>query len=123
VRQRPGSAKGVVFATLEDETGIANIIIWPKIFEKFRRVALGARLLGVSGKLQKESDVIHIVAATLTDLSHHLEKLGEVQPPGRDFVSNADEVHRPVNEDSRVTRRGPLAQGTAKVLPRGRNFQ
>jgi error-prone DNA polymerase len=123
VRQRPGSAKGVVFATVEDETGVANIIIWPSIFEQFRRVALGARLLGVKGKLQKESGVIHVVAGTLTDLSRHLEQLSETLPPSGDFLSNADEVRRPVNEDSRITRRGPLVGEAEKVLPRGRNFQ
>jgi error-prone DNA polymerase len=97
VRQRPGSAKGVVFATVEDETGVANIIIWPSIFEQFRRVALGARLLGVKGKLQKESGVIHVVAVTLTDLSRHLEQLSETLPPSGDFLSNADEG-RPAGE-------------------------
>lgn len=89
VRQRPGSAKGVVFATIEDETGVANIIIWPKIFEKFRRVALGARLLGVKGKLQKESGVIHVVADTLMDLSAYLEQLSDTLPPSGEFLSNA----------------------------------
>jgi error-prone DNA polymerase len=123
VRQRPGSANGVVFATLEDETGVANVIIWPKVFEKFRRVILGSRLLGVKGKLQIESGVIHIVAATLTDLSIHLEQLSEALPPRADFLANADEVRRPVNEDVRVTRRGPEAKGNARVLPKGRNFQ
>ena len=123
VRQRPDSAKGVVFATLEDETGAANIIIWPQSFEKYRRIALGARLLGVIGKLQKESGVIHVVVATLTDLSAHLDELGEEQPPGSHFLSNADGVRRPVNEDARVTRRGPIAHGAMMVLPKSRNFQ
>ena len=122
VRQRPGSAKGVVFATLEDETGIANIIIWPKIFDRFRRVVLGAKLLGVRGKLQEESGVIHVIAATLTDLSPHLEQLSQTVPPRGDFCANADEVHRPVNEDARVARRGPAASAEARVLPKGRNF-
>ena len=123
VRQRPGSAKGVVFATLEDETGVINIIIWPKIFDKFRRIVLGARLLGVKGKLQIESGVIHVVAHSLTDLSAHLEQLSESVPPRTHFLANADEVRRPVNEDVRVTRRGPASDKTASVLPKGRNFQ
>lgn len=67
--------------------------------------------------------MIHVVANTLTDLSVHLDQLGEEQPPGNHFLSNADEVRRPVNEDARVTRRGPAAGAAAKVLPRGRNFQ
>ena len=123
VRQRPGSANGVVFATLEDETGVANIIIWPKTFDKFRRVVLGSRLLGVSGKLQIESDVIHVVAAQLTDLSVHLEQLSEALPPRAHFLANADEVRRPVNEDVRVMPRGPAMKHHARVLPTGRNFQ
>ena len=52
IRQRPGTASGVIFSTLEDETGIANIIIWPKVFEQYRRIVLGARLLGVRGQIQ-----------------------------------------------------------------------
>jgi error-prone DNA polymerase len=123
VRQRPDRANGVVFATLEDETGVANIIIWQKIFDTFRRVVLGSRLLGVKGKLQIESDVIHVVAAQLTDLSVHLEQLSEALPPRAHFLANADEVRRPVNEDVRVTRCGPSAQDHARVLPKGRNFQ
>ncbi len=122
VRQRPGSAKGVVFATIEDETGVANIIIWPKTFEQFRRVVLGARLLGVKGKLQKQSGVIHVVATTLTDLSPHLETLGRSVPPSGDFLANADEVRRPVNEDQRLHRRRRVVPAEAKVLPKGRNF-
>jgi error-prone DNA polymerase len=123
VRQRPGSAKGVLFATIEDETGVANIIIWPKTFERFRRVVLGARLLGVRGKLQKESGVIHVVARTLTDLSPHLGTLNETVPPSGDFVANADEVRRPVNEDQRLHRRQrTVSPPEANLLPKGRNF-
>ncbi|MDX2266225.1 MAG: hypothetical protein NW215_14790 [Hyphomicrobiales bacterium] len=122
VRQRPGSAKGVVFATLEDETGVANIIIWPDIFDRFRRVVLGSRLLGVRGKLQKESGVIHVVAVSLIDLSPHLETLSDAVPPSGDFLANADEVRRPVNEDQRLHRRRRAVPAEAKVLPRGRNF-
>ena len=77
VRQRPGTASGVVFATLEDETGIANIIIWPKTFERYRRVVMRARLLGVRGKLQREGKVIHVIALQLIDLSAHLDGLAE----------------------------------------------
>jgi len=78
-RQRPGSAKGVLFATMEDETGIANIIVWPKIFEAFRRPVLRAALLGVSGEIQKEGKVIHVISEGLEDLTPllaHLETAG-----------------------------------------------
>ncbi len=122
VRQRPGSAKGVVFATLEDETGVANVIIWPKVFERFRRVVLGSRLLGVRGKLQKESGVIHVLSNSLIDLSFHLKSLSDAVPPSGNFLANADEVRRPVNEDQRLHRRRRSVTAEAKVLPKGRNF-
>ena len=77
----------------------------------------------MKGKLQIESGVIHVVADNLTDLSVHLEQLSESVPSSTHFLANADEVRRPVNEDLRVTRRGPAANVNAKVLPKGRNFQ
>ena len=69
VRQRPGTAKGVIFMTLEDETGVANIIVWPKVFERLRALVLGARFVAVTGKLQNESGVIHIIAEQMEDLT------------------------------------------------------
>ena len=69
MRQRPGTAKGVVFLTLEDETGIANIIVWRKVFEAERRVAMTSRFLAVRGRLQREGIVIHVVAESLLDLT------------------------------------------------------
>jgi len=74
-RQRPGTASGVVFMTLEDETDIANIIVWPKIFEKFRRIVMTATMIGVSGKLQHEEGVTHLIAERLLDLSGLLQSL------------------------------------------------
>jgi error-prone DNA polymerase len=98
VRQRPGTAKGVIFATLEDETGIANVIVWPKVFETFRPVVLGARLISVTGKLQNASNVVHVVADEIEDLTPLLRRLSEdtipigsvacpdeVMPKGRNF--------------------------------------
>ena len=72
IRQRPGTAKGVVFATLEDETGIANAVIWPDVFTPNRRTVMTASFLVVSGKLQRASDVIHVVAERFIDLSPRL---------------------------------------------------
>jgi error-prone DNA polymerase len=84
IRQRPGSANGVVFITIEDETGIANLIVWPQILERFRRAALGATLLRCTGKLQREESVIHIVADRLDDITPRLNTLrdrtGEPEP-------------------------------------------
>jgi error-prone DNA polymerase len=76
VRQMPGSAKGVMFITIEDETGIANLVIWPKLYEKQRRVILSAGMLGVDGRIQREGDVVHLVAQQLTDLSGSLASIG-----------------------------------------------
>jgi error-prone DNA polymerase len=75
VRQRPGSAKGVIFATLEDETGVINVIIWPHMFERFRRETMSATLLTVTGKLQREGIVIHVVADRLEDRSAELRAI------------------------------------------------
>jgi error-prone DNA polymerase len=75
IRQRPGSANGVVFITIEDETGIANLIVWPAILERFRRAALGATLLRCIGKLQREESVIHVVADRLEDMTPRLNTL------------------------------------------------
>jgi len=77
IRQRPGSAKGVIFITLEDETGIANLIIWPPILERFRRTVLGASLIYCKGRLQREEGVIHIVAEDLRDLTPRLRTLSD----------------------------------------------
>jgi error-prone DNA polymerase len=77
VRQRPGSAKGVMFITIEDETGIANLVIWPKVFEAFRRIVLSAGMLAVRGRIQREGEVVHLVAQQLTDLSAELANVGQ----------------------------------------------
>jgi len=76
VRQRPGSAKGVMFITLEDETGIANLVVWPQTFEKFRRSVMTASILAVRGRIQREGEVVHLVAYQLTDLSAELASVG-----------------------------------------------
>src|SRR5690606_19327358 len=72
VRQRPGTASGVVFATLEDETGVANIVIWKKAFDTHRKTILGARMLAVRGRLQIEGLVVHVVAESFTDMTADL---------------------------------------------------
>jgi error-prone DNA polymerase len=77
IRQRPGSANGVVFVTIEDETGVANLIVWPPVLERFRRAALGATLLYCRGRLQREEGVIHIVAEDLRDWTRRLNTLRE----------------------------------------------
>ncbi|RWX04967.1 DNA polymerase III subunit alpha [Rhizobium leguminosarum] len=76
VRQRPGSAKGVMFVTLEDETGIANLVVWAKVFEANRRAVLSASMMAVRGRIQREGDVVHLVAERITDLSADLASVG-----------------------------------------------
>ena len=126
IRQRPGTASGVIFSTLEDETGIANIIIWPKVFEEYRRIVLGARLLGVRGRLQSEQGVIHVIAQEMFDMSGHLGGLADIEPAAGDFLSPSDEVRRSVEEDHRGSRPKSLPPTEtaliAQTLPKGRNF-
>ncbi len=80
VRQRPGTAKGVIFITLEDETGIANVIVWRKIYERFRRAVIAGRLLKVTGRVQREAGVTHVIADEIEDLSHLLDTLLDPAP-------------------------------------------
>jgi error-prone DNA polymerase len=93
VRQRPGSANGVMFITIEDEMGIANLVVWVKVFEKYRKVVLGAGMIGVYGRIQREGEVVHLVAHRLSDLSADLASVGDLDcafplPHGR-----GDEFH------------------------------
>lgn len=75
VRQRPGTAKGVIFITLEDETGICNVVVWSKIYERFRRAVIAGRMLRVTGRIQREQEVVHVVADHIEDISHMLDDL------------------------------------------------
>ena len=141
VRQRPGTAKGVIFMTLEDEAGIANIIVWPKAFEKLRALVIGARFVAVTGKLQNEGGVIHIIAERMEDWT---PTLGQLSEEGRSIgtLSPADEVKRPQMPVSKK-RQGnrfaqvqlfaepggavtappaPVAPELKRALPGGRNF-
>jgi error-prone DNA polymerase len=135
VRQRPGSANGVIFMTLEDETGVANAIVWPKVFEKFRPVVMGARLVSVTGKLQNEAGVIHVIAEHIEDLSGLLQKLSD-EPIDFDILARTDEVKHPIPQRSirqhhprDVTffkelepQAGESEQAVHQVMPKGRNF-
>ena len=109
VRQRPGSAKGVVFLTIEDETGIANIVVWPDVFKAYRGLVMGAKLILVKGRVQRAPDatepVIHIVAETVEDRTGDLALLSDTLAQGR-----------PREE---TERRHPR---NIRVLPRSRDF-
>jgi error-prone DNA polymerase len=136
VRQRPGTAKGVIFMTLEDETGIANTIVWARAFEQFRPVVIGARLVAVTGPVQSASGVIHVVTEKIEDLTPLLRHLADAHG-GVQSLANADEIRRPAVERHRHPRAGDalvlalketprfagdIAVQTARVMPKGRNF-
>ena len=95
VRQRPGSAKGVVFMTIEDETGVANAVVWPKALERFRKVVMGARLIVIHGRIQRHEDIIHVVSQRLEDRSDWLRLLSEHGPEMKAPLANADHVKSP----------------------------
>jgi error-prone DNA polymerase len=124
VRQRPGTASGVIFATLEDETGIANIIIWPKVYERFRRIVLTSRLLGVRGRLQREGLVVHIIADELEDLTHELSSISTLGEIGDANLSYSDHV-RSNSPDAREKRLMQVEEAqlrAARFLPKSRDF-
>ncbi|MDX1781413.1 MAG: error-prone DNA polymerase [Thalassovita sp.] len=118
-RQRPGTASGVIFITLEDETGVANIVVWPKVYERFRRSVMGGRLLRVTGRLEREGIVVHLIADQIEDLSHKLTELGH---PLDDAVGitqpQADDAPRP----SRYPPRARHPREQAKRLFPSRDF-
>jgi error-prone DNA polymerase len=102
VRQKPGSAKGVMFITLEDETNVANLVVWTKVFEANRRTVLGASMMGVRGQVQREGAVIHVIAQRLDDLSSLLASVGTRQDVSDIYrVSRADVVKNPMSPDPR----------------------
>ncbi len=75
LRQRPGTAKGVIFLTLEDETGIVNVVVWRAIYERFRRAVISGRLLRVTGRMQRAHSVTHVIAEEIEDISGMLDVL------------------------------------------------
>jgi error-prone DNA polymerase len=110
IRQRPGSANGVIFLTLEDESAVANVIVWPDKFERYRPEVLGGRLLLVRGPVQNEQNVIHVVAEEIIDATGLLARLGE--GPAPEAVARADEVKRPqdrIDHRAKGVRRHELA--------------
>ena len=135
-RQRPGTAKGVIFLTLEDETGIANVVVWAKVFERFRRAVIAGRCLKVTGRLQRDGDVVHVVAEAIEDISALLDEIVGIaacrsratrprpaapgvrsprrsrpcqRPSARQPMSRAEEAARPVDRRDAPHRRGRAA--------------
>ncbi|MDO9295939.1 error-prone DNA polymerase [Bradyrhizobium sp.] len=127
VRQRPGSAKGVVFMTLEDETGIANIVVWPKVMEAFRKEVMGARLLLVEGYIQSSPEqVTHLVAQRLTDRSHDLVGLANDALGRKPAVPAGPALIEPLNDDRREHLDNPAQKirhpRNVRILPPSRDF-
>ena len=131
IRQRPGSAKGVCFITLEDETGVANLVIWPDLMEKQRRVIMGARLMEVRGRVEYDEEVIHVIAQHLTDATDALYGLADdlLSSP----VARADHISSPLSTRKPLTvkprdlhgERPPPSRGhprNLRILPKSRDF-
>jgi error-prone DNA polymerase len=129
VRQRPGSAKGVIFMTLEDETGIANAVVWPKVMEQFRKEVMGARLVLIEGRIQKSSErdgnIVHLVAQRLIDRSHEMKRLSDSLAEKR-AVSGGLVLFEPLNDDRREHLDNPAQKirhpRDVRILPRSRDF-
>ncbi len=127
VRQRPGSAKGVVFMTLEDETGIANIVVWPKVMERFRKEVMGARLILVEGYIQSSpEEVTHLVAQRLFDRSHDLVGLSNDELARKPAVPAGPALVEPLHDDRRQHPDNPAQKirhpRNVRILPRSRDF-
>ena len=121
VRQRPGSARGVIFMTLEDETGTVNVVVWPNILEKYRPVVLGGRLVLMRGRVQRAGEIVHLVAAHLENLTHWLDLLtpdeGAVQPsPDSAGAGRHGGRRRPAANPARHPR-------NQRVIPNSRDFR
>ena len=114
-RQRPGSANGVVFMTIEDESAVANAIVWPKVFERFRPVVLGARYVAITGRVQEEAGVIHVVADRLEDLTPWLAQLAE-HGADIDSLARCDEVRRPIEEQREARAKGGRESRLIKLM-------
>ena len=81
LRQRPGTAKGVIFLTLEDETGVVNIVVWRHIYERFRRAVIAGRMLRITGRMQRAHEVTHVLAEEIEDISPLLDALVAPESP------------------------------------------
>jgi len=120
VRQRPGSARGVVFLTLEDEFGVCNAVIWPQVLERHRAIVMGARLMLIRGRVQRSGDIIHVVAGTIEDRTPWLALLTEDGALMKNSLARADEVIKPGPDPSQP----PAARHprNVRVIPKSRDF-
>jgi len=119
IRQRPGSAKGVCFITLEDETGVMNLVVWPDVMEKQRKVIMGARLMEVRGRVEYDDEVIHVIVHHLTDATPSLHALSDDLLPHH--PDRADHVVRP-GQGSRAPEYRMAHPRDVRVIPKSRDF-
>lgn len=117
-RQRPATASGVVFITLEDETGSANLVVWKNTFSKYRTQVMQGRLLKVTGKVQREGRVIHVISEHIEDLSYLFDELGEVDGSIDMTWSSADEVKRQIPDSRQTSRFKNKATPASAMHPR-----
>lgn len=119
VRQRPGSAKNVTFITLEDETGVANLVVWEQVYEKHRRTVLTSSMLGVVGRIQREGDVVHVVAYKLIDLSSEVASIGGRDAPFPLPHGRGDEFRRGPSTPNPL---GPASERIPLLRQKTRDF-
>jgi error-prone DNA polymerase len=114
IRQRPGSAKGVCFITLEDESGVINLVIWPDMMEKSRKTIMTSRMMEVKGRIEYDDEVTHVIASHLEDASHKLAQLSEdgLAPA----TARADHVNTPLPQIKHTHPRD------TRIIPKSRDF-
>ena len=124
VRQRPGSAKGVVFLTLEDEFSVCNVVIWPDVLEAHRATVMGARLMLIRGRVQRDktSGVIHVVAHAIEDKTAWLAELTEDGTTMKGALARADEVKRPGPDPALYQQSSTRHPRNVRVMPKSRDF-
>ena len=121
VRQRPGTASGICFITIEDETGTSNLVVFQKLFDKYRKEIIQSRLLMVEGKLQREGEVVHVIVSRCYNFSKLLRQLtaSKSEDPSLTPLFHADETSSPFLSEK--TKEKGIAEG--KIFPEGRNFR
>jgi error-prone DNA polymerase len=119
IRQRPGTAKGVVFLTIEDEFGICNAVVWPQVLETHRAIVMGARLMLIRGRIQRVDDIIHVVAQRIEDKTSWLTLLTEDGALLANPLARADEVVRPGYDQRNPAVRHPR---NVRIIPKSRDF-
>jgi error-prone DNA polymerase len=123
IRQRPGSAKGVLFVTIEDESGVANAIIWPDRFEAQRRIVMSAAMIGIRGIVQKEGEVIHVITERMFDYTPLLHSVGAMDFPHRTSPADGAKGGAPDPRERKPARPALLAKEEEEAIPiRSRNF-